>query len=85
MTQASVGAGYGDDPELTDMSVSVDIDRLPGERPPLTYSKNIQNSNSGKSYVKGTNFVNKNINKSFLEKYLNTSSKSTQGIICPAL
>ena len=85
MTQASVGAGYGDDPELTDMPVSVDINRLPGERPLLANSKDIQNSNLGKSYVKGTNFVNKNINKSFLEKYLNISSKSTHGINCPAL
>ena len=85
MTQASVGAGYGDDPELTDMPVSVDINRLPGERPLLADSKDIQNSNLGKSYVKGTNFVNKNINKSFLEKYLNMSHKTMHGSICPTL
>ena len=85
MTQISVGAGFGNDPELTDMSVSADIDRLPGERPPVNFSNDIQTAKLAKSYVKGTNIVNKNLSKSFLEKYLNTSNKTQHSDFCRAL
>lgn len=33
MTEASMGAGYGEDPKITEMSISMNLERLPGERP----------------------------------------------------
>ncbi len=39
MTEASMGAGYGEDPKITEMSVSMDIERLPGKRPHTPFAR----------------------------------------------